>query len=72
MPDELFYIAERYAREHGFSRSALYAAAVSAFIEKNRKKDITERINRVCDSAGTSPDPQIAAAARRVLSGSEW
>ncbi|MCP4113110.1 MAG: ChpI protein [Desulfobacteraceae bacterium] len=72
LPDKLFYIAEEYAKEHGFSRSELYATAVSEFIEKNKEEDITRQINEVCDIVDTSLTPQIEAASRRVLSGAEW
>jgi len=75
LPNKLFYIAEKYAEKHGLSRNELYAAAVSEFIEKRKKKerkDITRRINEICDTADTSLNPQISAASRRLLRSSEW
>ena len=75
LPNKLFYIAEKYAEKHGFSRSELYAAAVSEFVEKRKrkgKKDITQRINEICDNADTTSDPQIRAAGRLILRDSEW
>ncbi len=75
LPNKLFYIAEKYAEKHGLSRSELYAAAVSEFIEKRKKKgkkDITQKINEICDTADTSLNPQISAASRRILRDSEW
>ena len=72
LPDKLFYIAERHAKEHGLSRSELYATALNVFLEKNRTKDITQRINKVCNKIDTSLNPQIKAASKRVLLDSEW
>ncbi len=75
MPNKLFHIAEKYAEKHGLSRSDLYAAAVSEFIEKKikeEKNDITQRINEICDKTDTSLNPQIRAASRRILTDSEW
>ena len=72
LPNELFYLAEKYAEKHGLSRSELYATAVSDFIEKKKEKDITQRINEICGNIDTSLNPQIRVAGRRILSDSEW
>ena len=72
LPDKLFNVAEKYAKDHGFSRSKLYAIAIREFIEKNKKTDITQRINKVCENIDTSLDPQIKVASKRVLVASEW
>jgi len=73
LPNKLFYFAEKYAVKHGLSRSELYATAVSEFIGKKRKeKDITQRINKICDNIDTSLNPQIKTASKRILTDSEW
>lgn len=75
LPDKLFYIVERYAEKQGLSISELYLTAVSELIERNKKKErkgITRRINEVCDNINTSPNLQIRAASKRILSDSEW
>ena len=75
MPDELFHVAERYAEKNGLSISELYVAAVSEFIgrkKKKDKKDITQRINEICNNIDTSLSPQIRTASKRILLESEW
>jgi len=75
MPDELFHVAERYAEKNGLSISELYIAAVSEFIgrkKKKDKKDITQRINEICNNIDTSLSPQIRTASKRILLESEW
>ncbi len=75
LPDKLSNMAEEYAKEHGLTINDLYAIAVSEFIKKGKtieKKDITKRINEICDNIDTSLNPQIKVAAKRILSGSEW
>jgi hypothetical protein len=75
LPDELFYVIERYAVKHGLSLNELYIAAVKEFIEKKKKKrltNITQKINKLCNNIDTSLNPQIKAASKRILLDSEW
>ena len=72
LPDKLFYIAEEYAKDHGLSRSKLYATAINEFIERKKNKDITQQINKVCKNIDTSLKSQIKTASKRVLLSSEW
>ena len=73
LPNKLFYFAEKYAEMHGLSRSELYATAISEFIGGEiKKKDITQRINKICDNIDTSLNPQIKTASKRILADSEW
>lgn len=72
IPNKLFYIAENYAENHGFSRSELYSIAISAFIVKKEKRNIIQKINKVCDNVDTSLNPQIKVASKRVLLDSKW
>ncbi len=75
LPNKLYYVAEEYAEKHGLTRNEVYTTAVSEFIkkrEKREKKEITQRINEICDNVDTSFNPQIRVAAKRILSSSEW
>lgn len=68
-------MAEEYADRHGLTRNELYTAAVSEFIKKEKKrekKEITQRINEICDDVDTSLNPQTTIAAKRILLSSEW
>ena len=75
LPDKLFIRAEEYAKEHGLSRNELYAKAVSEYIRRKNKKNkeqIVRKINEICENIDTSLNPQTRAAAKRILSSSEW
>ncbi len=75
LPNKLFYLAEEYAEKHGLTRNKLYATAISEFIKNEKKiekKEITQRINEICDNIDTSLNPQIMVAVKRALSGSKW
>ncbi len=75
LPNKLYYVAEKYAEKHGLTRNELYTTAVSEFIKKGgkrEKQEITRRINEICDDVDTSLNPQFRAAAKRLLSSSEW
>jgi antitoxin MazE6 len=72
IPDEVYDDAERLARRMKTSRSALYARAVSEFVARHAPDEVTEAMNRVCDEIGDQRDEFVAAAARRILAGSEW
>ena len=75
LPKQLFIRAEEYAKKHGLSRNELYAKAVSEYIRKKsqqEEKDIVQKINDLCDTIDTSLNPQMRAAAKRLLSSSEW
>jgi len=72
IPNELFNIVENYAENHGFSRNELYAVAISEFIGKKEKKNIIQKINKVCDNIDTSLNPQVKVAGKRILLDSKW
>ena len=75
LPEKLFIRAEEYAKKHGLSRNELYAKAVSEYIRrksKKERKEIVEKIKEICENIDTSLNPQMRAAAKRILSSSEW
>lgn len=75
LPDELFYVVERYAVKNGLSINELYVVALKEFIERKKKsrfKNITLKINEVCNNLDTSLTPQIRTASKRILIDSEW
>jgi metal-responsive CopG/Arc/MetJ family transcriptional regulator len=47
LPDDLFRLAERAARQLKMSRSQLYAAALSEFLERRQTKRVTGRLNAI-------------------------
>ncbi len=76
IPDELYYVVERYVEKRGLSRSELYVDAIRNFmerIEKREMQNITEKINAVCDNLGADMDinQQIKSVNKRMLLDSE-
>lgn len=47
IPDKLFLAADQYAKNHGFSRSSLYAKAIAQFLEQHPADYITKGLNKV-------------------------
>ena len=72
IPDDVFERAERFARQAKRSRSELFSAAVREYVARHAPDDVTEAMNRVCESAQKEPDAFAGAAARRVLEQTEW
>ena len=47
MPEKVFYAAEETAQNLGISRSALYVDALTEYLTKYNRKNITEKLNEV-------------------------
>jgi predicted transcriptional regulator len=45
LPDEIFQKAEAIAKQMRISRSRVYAAAISEYLERHRADWVTERLN---------------------------
>jgi metal-responsive CopG/Arc/MetJ family transcriptional regulator len=71
IPDDVFEGAERLAKRNKKSRSRLFADAVREYVARHAPDEITEAMNRVCDSMGPAKDAFVSAAARRILELSE-
>lgn len=72
IPDRVYAQAERLAAHLKTSRSALYARALAAFVDRHAEDRITERMNAVLDAVEETRDPFGPAAARRVFDRVEW
>jgi metal-responsive CopG/Arc/MetJ family transcriptional regulator len=72
IPDKVFAGAERLARRSKKSRSQLVSDALKEYVARHSPDEITEAMNGVCDQVGSTKDPFVSAAARRVLERSEW
>ena len=68
IPDHLVSSAERFAREHGMSRSQLYRDALAEYL---RTRGITEALNAV-RAVQTAIDPALGRAQLRSLSDEAW
>jgi len=47
LPDIIYFQAEETAQNLGISRSALYLNALSEYLKKNNRKNITQKLNEV-------------------------
>ena len=72
IPDPVFKRAERAAKRLGKSRSQLYAEAVQEYVARHDPDEVTEAMNRVCESVEPTADQFLSAAARRALEATEW
>jgi hypothetical protein len=69
IPDRFFRPAKRLAARWGISRSALYAKALDALLEKHSDESVTSQLNDVHGPKGetSSLDPALALLQQRTL-----
>jgi hypothetical protein len=74
IPDQIFEQAERLAKIRGWSRSELYANAVSTFVNNERFLGVREKLDAVYgESADDSAlEPILAAAQARSIPKEKW
>jgi metal-responsive CopG/Arc/MetJ family transcriptional regulator len=59
LPDALYEDAEQTARAMGIPRSQLYARAVSEFIQRHKREEITLRLNDVYERMENQPTSEL-------------
>jgi metal-responsive CopG/Arc/MetJ family transcriptional regulator len=47
LPDRVYFEAEKTAQNLGVSRSTLYLNALTEYLKKNNRKNITQKLNEV-------------------------
>lgn len=72
IPDDVYETAEQLAKRLNKSRSEVYSEALTEYVARHGAGSVTDRINAVCAEVDTRPDPFVQAAARRILSRTEW
>ncbi len=74
IPDSLFEEAERLAKVRGWSRSELYANAVTAYVNSERFAGVREKLDSVygLNQEDSAIDPLLADAQVRSLSKEKW
>jgi metal-responsive CopG/Arc/MetJ family transcriptional regulator len=72
LPDPVFLKADQLAKQLRISRSQLYTQAVSEFVARHEPGQVTEAMNRVCDSLEPVPDQFVDTASRRILRRTQW
>ena len=74
IPDSLFEEAERLARMRGWSRSELYANAVTAYVNSERFSGVREKLDALYghDEEDSVIDPLLAEVQTRSLPREKW
>lgn len=72
LPDELFGLADEFARTLDISRSELYAAAIQEYMTNHAKVDLVECIDAACAQVDTNLADDVAAVTHKMLLESEW
>ncbi len=74
IPDSIFEEAERLAKMRGWSRSELYANAVTAYVNSERFAGVREKLDAVYghDAEDSAIDPLLAEAQVRSLPREKW
>lgn len=72
LPDDLFRMAETAARKLKMSRSQLYAAALSEFLNRRESKKITARLNEIYSKDPAELDSALHSAQLRSIDRDSW
>lgn len=65
IPDEIFKEIEKFAKEHNYSRSEVFAVAAREFIEKLKSRQLLELLNKVYEDIETPEDAALRKKAIR-------
>ena len=72
LPDRLFQDAETVAKTRGVSRSQLYATALADFLNQNKPREVTERLNVIYGQKPAKVDRILNQMQLRALPDEEW
>jgi metal-responsive CopG/Arc/MetJ family transcriptional regulator len=72
LPDELYTLAETYARQHGLSRSELYQNAVRAYLETHKTSVVREALDQVYGVEAGKLDRATENAQHEILPKEKW
>ena len=72
IPDTIFKSAETLAKRLGVSRSELYSKAISEYVSRYRKSEITRRLNEIYATESSELDPVIAKMQWATLGKDPW
>lgn len=72
IPDNLFNAADRYAKNHGYSRSRLFTEAVAQYLEQHPSDQITQKLNEIYSSEPVELDQALANMQSNSIAKEEW
>lgn len=72
LPDDLFAEAERVAKRLKLSRSKLYARAIAEYVNTQKSKNVTERLNEIYQKESSKLDPVLRKLQLKSLPHEDW
>ena len=72
IPDRVFDQAEKFARHRNLSRSALFTAAVTEYLDTHSREDVTAKLNAVYAQEDSSLDPTLTQIQNQSVDTEDW
>ncbi len=72
IPDNLFKTADSYAKNHGFSRSQLYAKAIAHYLENHPADHITKQLDSVYSQETAKLNKTLSVMQSMTVKKEEW
>ena len=72
IPDPIFLAAENMAKRLGMSRSELFTAAMSEYMDSHKYQNITETLNKIYSQSSEKLDPNIAVMQMKSVFKEDW
>ena len=72
IPDKLFKAADQYAKNHGFSRSHVFAKAIAQFLEQHPSDHITKQLNEIYSEESAKLNETISTMQFNSIEKEEW
>jgi hypothetical protein len=72
IPNPIYETSEKLAQQLGMSLSDFFLAALTEYVAKYQKLDITERLNQVYESESSSLDPGLTNIQMISIGNEKW
>jgi metal-responsive CopG/Arc/MetJ family transcriptional regulator len=72
IPDDVYESAEKLATRSGKSRSLLYTQALSDYISRHNKENVTLKLNEIYDKNNSKLDGSLELLQLKSLPKEEW
>jgi metal-responsive CopG/Arc/MetJ family transcriptional regulator len=72
LPDPVFEAAERLAKQRKLSRSELYVAALSEYLDAHSADAVTAKLDEIYATESSVLDPALARAQSKAIGREAW
>ncbi|MEK6757133.1 MAG: hypothetical protein AABZ02_13350 [Bacteroidota bacterium] len=72
IPNDIFKMADGFARRKKLSRSAVFTIAVTEFLSHHREEDVTEQLNKVYAKQESAVDSVLLGIQAASISQETW